>query len=92
MIHEFKYQWNSSVSLLTSIYGSLLRWFGDYLNDRNQKAVLHGESSQSKYTVLAYRKDQIPVLLLILINNIIEDITSSIQLFAGDTSIYIVVV
>jgi len=64
-----------------------------YLDDRNQKVVLHGESSQSKCIGAGVPQGSIlgPVLLLIFVNDNVEDITSSIRLFADDTSLYIVV-
>ena len=75
------------------ISGSLLSWFTDYLNDRLQRVVLPGGSSA--WTPIKAGVPQgsilVPLLFLLYINDIVEDINSSIRLFADDTSLYIIV-
>ena len=69
----------------------LLTWFSDYLNDRKQRVVLHGASSSWTSVKAGVPQGYIlgPLLFLLYINDIVEDIYSSIRLFADDTSLYI---
>ena len=72
---------------------SFLNWFADYLNDRKQKVVLPGASSSWTSVGAGVPQGSIlgPLLFLLYINDIVEDINSSIRLFADDTSLYIIV-
>ena len=75
------------------ISGSLLSWFSDYLNDRLQRVVL--PSGSSAWTPIKAGVPQgsilCPRMFLLYISDIVEDINSSIRLFADDTSLYIIV-
>ena len=75
------------------VTGSLLTWFSDYLNDRKQRVVLPGASSSLTSVKAGVPQGSIlgPLLFLLYINDIVEDINSSIRLFADDTSLYIIV-
>ena len=75
------------------VSGSLLTWFSDYLNDRKQRVVLPGASSSWTSVKAGVPQGSIlgPLLFLLYINDIVEDINSSIRLFADDTSLYIIV-
>ena len=75
------------------ISGSLLQWFTDYLNNRKQRVVLPGTASGWTSIKAGVPQGSIlgPLLFLIYINDIVENIHSSIRLFADDTSLYIVV-
>ena len=68
------------------ISDSFLLWFTDYLAGRKQRVVLPGVASSWKHI-----KASVPLLFLIYINDIVEDIHSCIRLFADDTSLYIIV-
>ena len=72
---------------------SLLLWFSDYLVERKQRVVLPGAASSWKHIKAGVPQGSIlgPLLFLIYINDIVEDIHSSIRLFADDTSLYIIV-
>ena len=72
---------------------SLLLWFSDYLAERKQRVVLPGAASSWKHKKAGVPQGSIlgPLLFLIYINDIVEDIHSSIRLFADDTSLYIIV-
>ena len=72
---------------------SLLLWFSDYLAERKQRVVLPGAASSWKHIKAGVPQGSIlgPLLFLIYINDIVEDIHSSIRLFADDTSLYIIV-
>ena len=75
------------------VSGSLLTWFSDYLNDRKQRVVLPCASSSWTSVEAGVPQGSIlePLLFLLYINDIVEDINSSIRLFADDTSLYIIV-
>ena len=75
------------------ISGSLLSWFTSYLKGRRQRIVLPGESSNWSSVNASVPQVSIlgPLLFLIYINDIVENINSSIRLFADDTSLYIIV-
>ena len=76
------------------ISGALLSWFTDYLNDRLQRVVLSSGGSSAWTPIKAgVPQGSIlgPLLFLLYINDIVEDINSSIRLFADDTSLYIIV-
>ena len=75
------------------ITGSLLSWFSHYLQDRKQRVVIPGASSNWSSVQAGVPQGSIlgPLLFLLYINDIVEDIQSSIRLFADDTSLYIIV-
>ena len=75
------------------ISGSLLSWFANYLKGRRQRVVLPGVSSNWSSINAGVPQGSIlgPLLFLIYINDIVENINSSIRLFADDTSLYIIV-
>ena len=58
------------------IKGSLLSWFTDYLNNRSQRVVLLGECSGWKSIKASVPQGSLlgPVLFLVYINDIVEDI------------------
>ena len=70
-----------------------MTWFSDYLNDRKKRVVLPGASSSWTSVKAGALQGSIlgPLLFLLYINDIVEDINSSISLFADDTSLYIIV-
>ena len=72
------------------ISGPLLSWFTNYLNNRKQRVVLPGTSSSWKPIKAGVPQGSIlgPLLFLIYINDIVEDIHCSIRLFADDTSLF----
>ena len=76
------------------ITGSLVLWFTNYLHNRKQRVVLPGGISD--WTTISagvppHGSILGPLLFLIYINDIVEDINSVIRLFADDTSRYIFV-
>ena len=75
------------------ISGSLLSWFANYLKDRRQHVVLPGAPSNWSSINAGVPQGSIlgPLLFLIYINDIVENINSSIRLLADDTSLYIIV-
>ncbi|MCG8077918.1 MAG: reverse transcriptase family protein, partial [Candidatus Thiodiazotropha taylori] len=75
------------------ITGSLLSWFSNYLQDRQQRVVLPGATSDWSIVRAGVPQGSIlgPLLFIIYINDIVDNIKSSIRLFADDTSLYIIV-
>ena len=70
----------------------LLDWFQSYLSDRKQRVVLHGGSSDWVTITAGFPQGSIlgPLLFLVYINDIVNEINSVIRLFSDDTSLYII--
>ena len=84
--------------LLAKLYhigigGSLLKWFSNYLSDRKQRVVLPKSSSSWGTINAGVPQGSIlgPLLFLVYINDITQNIYSNIRLFADDTTLYIIV-
>ncbi|MCG8032214.1 MAG: endonuclease/exonuclease/phosphatase family protein [Candidatus Thiodiazotropha taylori] len=75
------------------VTGSVLHWFNNYLSDRRQRVVLPGGSSDWTFIRAGVPQGSIlgPLLFLLYINDIVNDIGSNIRLFADDTSLFIIV-
>ena len=75
------------------ICGPLLNWFQSYLNNRLQRVALEGCVSDYREIKAGVPQGSIlgPILFLIYINDIVNDINSCIRLFADDTSLYLIV-
>ena len=72
------------------IKGRTLRWISDFLHGRSQQVVVNGESSSSCPVTSGVPQGSVlgPVLFLMYINDIGENIGSQIRLFADDTILY----
>ena len=75
------------------ISGSLLQWFQSYLSNRRRRVVLNGVEFDWADVLAGVPQGSIlgPLLSLIYINDIVNNIRSSIRLFADATSIYIII-
>ena len=75
------------------ITDSLLYWFHDYLRDRKQRVVIPGGLSDWENISAGVPQGSIlgPLLFLDYIHDIVQEINSTIRLFADDTSLYIIV-
>ena len=75
------------------ISGSLLSWFSSYLSERRQRVILPGTHSDWNNIYAGVPQGSIlgPLLFLLYINDIVNDIGSNIRLFADDTSLFLVV-
>ena len=75
------------------IVGDLLLWFKDYLTNRKQRVVINGKESSWKTVNAGVPQGSIlgPLLCLIFINDIVDEINCPIKLFTDDTSIYAIV-
>ena len=71
------------------ITGNLYDWFHSYLSDRYQRVVIKGQYSEWIKIQAGVPQGSIlgPLLFLIYIDDIIDDIESEIFLFADDTSL-----
>jgi hypothetical protein len=77
----------------TGIDDTVLKWFERYLSNRRQQVVINGETSDTKYINAGDPQGSIlgPMLFLIYINDIVNNISCNVKLFADDTSLYLVV-
>ena len=77
----------------TGITVSLLSWFSSYLSERRPRVILPGTQSDWNYVHAGVPQGSIlgPLLFLLYINDIVNDIGSNIRLFANDTSLFLVV-
>ena len=75
------------------ITGPLLQWFQSYLENRYQRVAIEGYVSDYQKVQAGVPQGSIlgPLLFLIYINDIVNDINSNIRLFADDTSLYLIV-
>ena len=75
------------------VSGKMLLWFQNYLSDRKQRVILPGAVSDWTDIKAGVPQGSIlgPLLFLLYINDIVNDINSSIRLFADDTSLFIIV-
>ena len=75
------------------ISGDLLKLLEDFLKERKQRVVLNGQVSTWKNINAGVSQDPIidPLLFLIYINDLTEDLTTNLILFADDTSLFSVV-
>ena len=73
--------------------GNIHAWFADYLSDRKQLVVLSGAVSDWTYIRAGVPQGSVlgPLLFLLYVNDIVNDIGSYIRLFADDTSLFIIV-
>ena len=74
------------------VTGNVHTWFADYLSDRKQRVVLPGAVSDWTDIRAGVPQGLIlgPLLFLLYINDIVQDIGSNIRLFADDTSLFMI--
>ena len=75
------------------ISGELLNLLGDYLTNRYQRVVLNGQTSTWAPVLAGVPQGSIlgPLLFLIYINDLPNELQSNAKLFADDTSLFAVV-
>ena len=75
------------------VTGFILHWFSDYLANRKQRVVIPGTCSNWLPVMDCVPQGSIlgPLLFLLYINDIVNNIKATIRLFADDTSLYIIV-
>lgn len=71
------------------VNGHMLHWFEDYLNNRRQKVLVNEICSPEKTLSAGVPQGSVlgPLLFLIYINDISDDLTGLARLFADDTSL-----
>ena len=74
------------------IRAKLLAWFSDYLSNRLQRVIVPGGVSQIRHVKAGVPQGSIlgPLLILIYINDIVEDIQTNINLFANNARLSLV--
>ena len=72
------------------IRGPLLQWISSWLTKRYQRVIVDGESSSATTVKSGVPQGTVlgPLMFLVYINDINENITSSVRLFADDCVIY----
>ena len=72
------------------IEGNLLKWFRNFLTNRQQRVVVRGTFSSWTHVKSRVPQGTIlgPILFLIYVNDISSNISSSIKMFADDTKVY----
>ena len=72
------------------IRGSIHKWFGSWLSERSQKVVLDGQASDPVLVLSGVPQGSVlgPVLFLIFINDLLDNIRSSVRPFAYDCVLY----
>ena len=83
----------SNWPLLVALYLFFRRWFTSYLSGHRQRVVINGMISDWASILAGVPESSIlgPLLFLIFINDIVNNIQLNIRLFADDTSLYIIV-
>ena len=85
---------HSKLILKLHTYGirnSTLRWIQAFLNKRKQRIVFEDEESDSIPVTTGVAQCSVlgPILFLVYINDLPQDIVSQVRLFADDTAIYL---
>ena len=72
------------------IRGSTHKWITPWLSERFQKVVLDGQASDPVQVLSGLPQGSVlgPVLFLVFINDLLENIRSSVRLFADDCVLY----
>ena len=73
------------------IQSNVLCWICAFLVDRSQRVVVGGEESDSVPLTSGVPQGSVlgPILFLVYINDLPENITSQVRLFADDTAMYL---
>lgn len=75
------------------ICGNMLNWFTSYLSNRKQRVVCEGFPSTWMSTSADVPQGSVlgPYLFLLYVNDIVDNISSNIRLFADDTTLFTVI-
>ena len=70
--------------------GNLLNWVRDFLNDRKQRVVINGISSNMESVTSGIPQGSVlgPTLFVIFINDLPETVKAYVKIFADDTKIF----
>ena len=72
------------------INGNLLKFLENYLKNRRQRVVLNGTKSEWKNITAGVPQGSVlgPLLFLVYINDLTDDISCHMRLFADDSSLF----
>ena len=72
------------------ISGNLLKFFENYLHNRQQRVVLNGTASDWRSVTAGVPQGSVlgPLLFLVYINDLTDNISSQMRLFADDSSLF----
>jgi hypothetical protein len=75
----------------SGIRGKLLNWFKGYLSGRKQKVVHEGSASTQESIEAGVPQGSIlgPLLFLIYINDLVDDLNCNVRMYADDTTLYL---
>ena len=75
----------------SGIRGRLLNWFKDYLKNRKQRVVIKGQCSDWGIIKAGVPQGSVlgPLLFLVYINDLADEVDCNIKMFADDTTLYI---
>ena len=75
------------------IRGHALAWIRAFLGNRSQTVVLDGEESESVPVTSGVPQGSVlgPILFLIYINDLPDELSSQVRLFADDTAVYLTI-
>ena len=81
LLHKLEYYW---------IRGSTHKWINSWLSGRTQQVVLDGQASDPVPVLFGVPQGSVLglVLFLIFINDLLDNIRSSVRLFADDCVLY----
>ena len=72
------------------IKGNILNWIHSFITNRKQKVVVNGQASEWAPVISGIPQGSVlgPVLFIIFINDLPDNISSNLLIFADDTKIY----
>ena len=75
------------------IRGNALAWIRAFLGNRSQTVVIDGEESESVSVTSGVPQGSVlgPILFLIYINDLPDELSSQVRLFADDTAVYLTI-
>jgi len=73
------------------VRGNVLEWLKDYLNSRKQRVIIKGETSDWGSIEAGVPQGSVlgPLLFLVYINDIVQNVNCGIKLFADDTILHL---